>query len=173
MAPAENTCAGSELLACLLVGVGHGRVLSVVSAMVFGVTLREWRGVSPVAAPSGVAISTRLRTTAADERVLDLVAQHMGRLRRADLARVVRPALLDPTLDGEQRRSARRGRLNARKGGLTAQSSARWANAVIAGNDDQYRLAREARHRADHRLTVRRYAAAPTPKSVSGRPRRC
>jgi hypothetical protein len=147
--------------------------MSVVSAMVFGVTLREWRGVSPVAAPSGVAISTRLRTTAADERVLDLVAQHMGRLRRADLARVVRPALLDPTLDGEQRRSARRGRLNARKGGLTAQSSARWANAVIAGNDDQYRLAREARHRADHRLTVRRYAAAPTPKSVSGRPRRC
>lgn len=36
--------------------------------------LREWRGVKPVAAPTGVAISTRLRTTAADEHVLDAVA---------------------------------------------------------------------------------------------------
>src|SRR5882757_9144744 len=47
--------------------------------------LREWRGVKAVAAPSGVAIGTRLRTSADDERVLDLVAEHLGRLRRADL----------------------------------------------------------------------------------------
>ncbi|GAB5005203.1 hypothetical protein MAHJHV63_52370 [Mycobacterium avium subsp. hominissuis] len=42
--------------------------------------LRPWRGVKPVAAPAGVAISTRVRTTAEDERVLDLVAAHLGRL---------------------------------------------------------------------------------------------
>ena len=35
--------------------------------------LREWRGVKPVAAPSGVAIPTRLRTAAEDEFVLDAV----------------------------------------------------------------------------------------------------
>lgn len=112
-----------------------------------GVVLREWRGVKPVAAPSGVAISTRLWTTADDERVLDVVAQHMGRLRRADLARAVRPESPDPELDGERRRRVRRDRLNTRKAGLTGQSSARWANAIIAGNDDQYRLARDAQYR--------------------------
>ncbi|AOS94794.1 hypothetical protein AN480_27265 (plasmid) [Mycobacterium intracellulare subsp. chimaera] len=31
---------------------------------------------------------------------------------------------------------------------MTAQSSARWANAIIAGNDDQYRLARDAQYRS-------------------------
>jgi hypothetical protein len=30
---------------------------------------------------------------------------------------------------------------------LTGQSSARWANAIIAGNDDQFRLARDAQYR--------------------------
>jgi IS605 OrfB family transposase len=115
--------------------------------MVGGVVLREWRGVKPVAAPLGVAISTRLSTTAADERVLDLVAEHVGRLRRADLARVARPEPVDAVLDGEQRRQVRRDRLNTRKKALTAQSSARWANAIIAANDDQYRLARDAQHR--------------------------
>jgi hypothetical protein len=30
---------------------------------------------------------------------------------------------------------------------LTAESSARWANAIIAGNDAQYRLARDPQHR--------------------------
>ena len=33
------------------------------------------------------------------------------------------------------------------RGRLTAQSSARWANAIIAGNDDQCRLARDAQYR--------------------------
>ena len=36
--------------------------------------LREWRGVTPVAGPSGVAITTRLPTAAEDEFVLDVVA---------------------------------------------------------------------------------------------------
>jgi hypothetical protein len=69
--------------------------------------LREWRGVKPVAGPSGVAVSTRLRTTGEDERVLDLVAEHLGQLRRADLATVVRPEPLDPALDSAGKRQAR------------------------------------------------------------------
>jgi hypothetical protein len=106
--------------------------------------LRQWRGVKPVAGPAGVAIKTRLRTTPEDERVLDLVAQHLGRLRRADLAAIALPEQLDPALDGGAKRRVRRDRLNTRKKALTAESSARWANAIIAGNDDQYRLARGA-----------------------------
>jgi hypothetical protein len=87
--------------------------------------LREWRGVKPVAGPSGVAITTRLRTTPADEQVLDLVAEHLGRLRRADLARICRPVPLEPTMDAAAKRQARRDRLNTRKKALTTQSSAR------------------------------------------------
>ncbi|WP_319457710.1 MULTISPECIES: hypothetical protein, partial [unclassified Mycobacterium] len=109
--------------------------------------LRQWRGVTPVAAPAGVAITTRLRTTPADEHVLDQVAEHLGRLRRTDLSTVCRPEPLAPDLDNGARRDARRGRLNTRKKALTAQSSARWANAIIAANDDQYRLSREAQYR--------------------------
>jgi len=41
----------------------------------------------------------------------------------------------------------RRDRLNARKKALITASSARWANAIIAANDDQYRLARDAQYR--------------------------
>jgi hypothetical protein len=78
--------------------------------------LREWRGVKPVAAPSGVAITTRLRTSAEDERALDAVAEHVGRLRRADLARTTHPEPEDPDLDGDGRRQARRGRLNSQEG---------------------------------------------------------
>ena len=38
-----------------------------------------------------VAITTRLRTSNADEAMLDAVAAHLGRLRRADLSAVCRP----------------------------------------------------------------------------------
>ena len=109
--------------------------------------LREWRGVKPVAGPSGVAITTRLRTTAEDEFVLDAVAAHLGLLRRADLAVVARPEPLAAALDGGAQRQARRDLLNTRKAALTAQSSARWANAIIRANDDQYRLARDGQQR--------------------------
>ena len=126
----------------------------------------------PVAVPSGVAVRTRLRTNAEDGRVLELVAEHVGRLRRADLARVVRPEPVDPILDGDALRQARRDRLNARKRGLTAQSSARWASTIIAGNDDQCRLARDAQYRhiaglcaAINTITTR--LAAPTADSVT------
>src|SRR5215467_15838129 len=81
--------------------------------------LRQWRGVKPVAGPAGVAITTRLRTTPADEAVLDAVAKHLGRLRRADLTTVCRPVPLDPGLDESARRQVRRDRLNARKQALT------------------------------------------------------
>lgn len=53
--------------------------------------LRQWRGVVPVAAPTGVAVTTRLRTAPAEDRVLDQVAALLGRLRRTDLARVWPP----------------------------------------------------------------------------------
>ena len=109
--------------------------------------LREWRGVKPVAGPSGVAITTRLRTSDADEVVLDAVADHVGRLRRADLAAVCRPRPLPLGLEEAGRRQVRRTRLNNRKAELTSQSSARWANAIIGANNDQYRLARDAQYR--------------------------
>jgi hypothetical protein len=93
---------------------------------VTAVKLREWRGVKPVAGPSGVAINTRLRTTPAEEHVLDLVAGHLGRLRRADLAAISRPEPVDDAMDSDAKRHIRRARVNARKKALTAESSARW-----------------------------------------------
>jgi IS605 OrfB family transposase len=124
----------------------------------------------------GAAITTRLRTTPEDERVLDLVAEHVGGLRRADLAAVSRPAPLDPAIDDEAKRRARRERVNTRKKALTAQSSARWANAIIAGNDAQYRLARDAQHRHIVGLraaiaTIEKRLAAPTDDTLS--PEQC
>ena len=134
--------------------------------------LREWRGVKPVAGPSGVAITTRLRTAAEDEFVLDAVADHVGRLRRADLAAVCRHRPLAAGLDAQARRRVRRERLNHRKGRLTAVSSARWANAIIGANDDQYRRARDAQYR--HILgcraaiaTIEKRLAAPTGDSLT------
>jgi hypothetical protein len=73
------------------------------------VALRPWRGVKPAVGPPGVAISTRLRTTPDDEHVLDLVAAHLGTLRRADLARVCQPVAVNPGLEGEAKRGLRRG----------------------------------------------------------------
>jgi IS605 OrfB family transposase len=113
---------------------------------VTAVRLREWRGVNPVAEPTGAAIATRLRTTHADDAVLDAVAKHLGRLRRADLARVCRP-VSSAAGAGRAWRQIRRDRLNFRKRELTALSSARWANAVIAANDAQYRTVRDGQNR--------------------------
>lgn len=134
--------------------------------------LRDWRGVKPVAAPTGVAIMTRLRTSPEDEHVLDHVAANLGRLRRTDLAATLRREPVDPQLESEQRRQVRRDRLNARKKALTAQSSARWANAIIAGNDDQYRLARDAQNRHIIELrtaiaTLEKRLAAPTTDTLT------
>jgi hypothetical protein len=139
--------------------------------------LRQWRGVKPVAAPSGVAIATRLRTCAEDEFVLDLVADHLGQLRRADLAVTSQREPVDPRLRAAERRAMRRDRLNTRKKALTAPSSARWANAIIAGNDDQYRLARDAQHRHIIGLratigTLEKRLGAPTVDTLSAAERK-
>jgi hypothetical protein len=88
-----------------------------------------------------------LRTTPEDKHVLDLVAEKLGGLRRADLARICHPVPLDPSFDGAAQRQARRDRLNSRRKALTAESTARWASAIIAGNDAQYRLARDGQYR--------------------------
>jgi hypothetical protein len=71
--------------------------------------LREWRGVKPVARPSGAAITTRLQVTPADQAVLDAVVGHLGRLRRADLARLCCPAsqAKDTSEAGRQARRTR------------------------------------------------------------------
>ncbi len=98
---------------------------------------------------------TRLRVTSADEVVLDAVAGHLGRLRRADLAAVSHPEPHALKLDAAERQVRRDGP-NARKRDLTALSSARWANAIISANDAQYRSVREAqdRHIADLRAAI-------------------
>jgi IS605 OrfB family transposase len=119
-----------------------------------------------------VAISTRVRTTAEDDRVLGLVAGHLGWLRRCDLAAVSPSQQVDLGLDVEGRRQARRTRLNARKRELTGQSSARWASAIIAGNDDQVRLARDAQYRHVVGLraaiaTIEARLAAPTDDTLT------
>ena len=139
--------------------------------------LRESRGVKPVAGPSGVAITARLRTTAEDELVLDAVADHVGRLRRADLAAVCRRQPVAAGLDAEARARVRRERLNHRKGRLTAQSSARWANAIITANDNQYRLSRDAqdRHIIGCRAaiaTLEKRLAAPTGDTLTAQQRK-
>lgn len=77
--------------------------------------LRPWRGVKPVAAPTGVAITAGLGTSAEDEFVLDQVATHLGRLRRGDLAATSAREPADPQLGTQQHRQVRRDELNARK----------------------------------------------------------
>jgi len=120
------------------------------------VRLREWRGVKPVPGPSATAVATRLRVTATDEAVLDAVAGHLGRLRRADLAAASRPSLPGHGLDAVGQRQDGPNGLNRRKRDLTALSSARWANAIISANDAQYQRSRDAqqRHIADLRAAI-------------------
>jgi IS605 OrfB family transposase len=118
--------------------------------------LRDWRGVKPVAAPAGTAITTRLRTTAAEDLVLGQVAALLGMLRRGDLAAACRPEAGENGAEGDVRR-AKRSRLNARKALLTDQSSSRWASSVIRGNDAQVRLAHRSQAR---RITFLKAAIA-------------
>ena len=60
---------------------------------------------------------------------------------------------------------------------MTAESSARWANAIIAANDDQYRLARDAQHRHIVGLraaiaTIEKRLAQPTADTLTPEQRR-
>jgi IS605 OrfB family transposase len=126
-----------------------------------------------VAGLSGIAITTRLRTAPADDAVLDAVAGHLGHLRRADLVRICRPASAAGTGGGGRRQTHRDGQ-NARKRNLTALSSARWANAVIAANDAQHRRSRDAqdRHIVGLRAaieTVEKRLALPTADTLTGK----
>jgi IS605 OrfB family transposase len=75
-------------------------------------------------------------------------------------------------LDGKAERQERRDRLNVRKKALTAESSARWANAIIAGNEDQFRLARNAQYRYISGLqasiaTIEKRLAQPTVNTLT------
>lgn len=72
-----------------------------------------------------------------------------------------------PARKGAARRQDRRDRVNIRKRALTKESSSRWANAIIARNTAQYRLARDAQQRHIHRLqeaiaTIEQRLAQPT-----------
>jgi IS605 OrfB family transposase len=109
--------------------------------------LREWHGVKAVVGPSGTTITTRLRTTQAEDAVLNAVAEHLGQLRRADLSAISCSASLDPGLDSAGKQRARRDGLNSRKRDLTALSSARWAHSIIATNEARYRRSRDNQDR--------------------------
>ncbi|MGZ8748699.1 MAG: hypothetical protein ACXWZ2_17230 [Mycobacterium sp.] len=108
--------------------------------------------------------------------MLDAVADHIGRLRRADLAATCHPAPLAVGLEVDARRRERRELLNNRKGSLTAQSSARWASAIIGANDNQYRSARDAqcRHIVGLRAaiaTIENRLTQPTGDTLAAQPR--
>ncbi|MFE0258299.1 IS200/IS605 family accessory protein TnpB-related protein, partial [Streptomyces sp. NPDC059010] len=82
--------------------------------------------------PSGVAIRDRLgHLTPEDDKVLRLVGEHLGRLACLDLKARCADGL-DHSSDGWA----------ARKQGLTAQSSSRWAGSITKATHDQWALSR-------------------------------
>ena len=81
-----------------------------------------------VAPPSGARIRTRLRVSAADERVLRQVGAQLGRLAGQDLSRRCRIGPAD-----DQR--------SIRKQALTAACSSRWAGAITRTSNDQWERA--------------------------------
>ncbi|WP_212747280.1 hypothetical protein [Streptomyces montanus] len=83
-----------------------------------------------VAAPSGARIRDRLRVDVADEKVLTMVGQHLGRHQRADLAERV---AIGPVPVKDNRRAERKKK-------LTTVSSSRWAGAMTRASEDQYQL---------------------------------
>ncbi|MCX4693682.1 transposase [Streptomyces sp. NBC_01408] len=84
--------------------------------------------------PSGVSIRDRLRhLTFADEKVLQLVGDHLGSLAGKDLK-----ARCQAGLDHDTEAWAER------KRSLTAESSSRWAGSVTKATHDQWALARRA-----------------------------
>jgi hypothetical protein len=97
-----------------------------------------------VAAPCGARIRDRLRLTSADENVLRLVGEHLGRHQRADLAERVR---IGQVAAKETCRAERKKR-------LTAVASSRWAGALTRASEDQYQLAMRCLY--DERTSLRR-----------------
>jgi IS605 OrfB family transposase len=92
--------------------------------------------------PSGVAIRDRLKhLTPEDEKVLRLVGEHLGHLASLDLkARCA---------DGLEHNSTT---WAARKQGLTAASSSRWAGSITKATHDQWALSRRCRLAHIHNL---------------------
>ncbi|MFD3871110.1 IS200/IS605 family accessory protein TnpB-related protein [Streptomyces sp. NPDC058623] len=82
--------------------------------------------------PSGVALRDRLKhLTPQDEKVLRLVGEHLGSLASRDLASRCRDGLEHSTDTWA-----------ARKQGLTADSSSRWAGSITKATHDQCALSR-------------------------------
>lgn len=82
--------------------------------------------------PSGVAVRDRLKGLAPeDEKVLRLVGEHLGALASRDLAARCRDGLEHSTDTWA-----------ARKQGLTASSSSRWAGSITKATHDQWALSR-------------------------------
>ena len=110
-------------------------------------------------------ITTRLRLRPRRARARP-VAAHLGRLRRADLAAVTPSP--SPSIRTSREAHASSPPAQHPQKAFTAQSSARWANAIIAANDDQYRLSRDAQHRHIIGLraaiaTIEKRLASPPP----------
>lgn len=82
--------------------------------------------------PSGVAIRDRLKhLTSEDDKVLRLIGEHLGSLASRDLAARCRDGLGHDS-----------GTWAARKQGLTAESSSRWAGSITKATHDQWALSR-------------------------------
>lgn len=92
--------------------------------------------------PSGVAIRDRLKhLTEVDEKVLRLIGEHLGRLASLDLkARCA---------DGDDHNNDT---WAARKRGLTAASSSRWAGSITKATHNQWALSRRCRLAHIHNL---------------------
>ncbi|WP_328876014.1 transposase [Streptomyces sp. NBC_00287] len=96
--------------------------------------LRDVAAPFVVPGPSGVAVRDRLKElTAADERVLRLVGDHLGSLASRDLR-----ARCAAGLDHDGQAWAERKRV------LTGESSSRWAGSITKATHDQWALARRA-----------------------------
>lgn len=106
--------------------------------------LRQIAAPFVVPGPTGVAIRDRLKgTVAQDELVLCVLGEHLGSLAGRDLkARCA---------DGLNHDSSR---WAARKQGLTAESSARWAGSITKASHDQWALARRGQAAHIRNLTA-------------------
>ncbi|WP_223839666.1 hypothetical protein [Nocardiopsis deserti] len=93
-------------------------------------------------APTGVSVRDRLKgLTPEDEAVLRAVGAHLGSLASTDLA----ARCADGSGHGKDSWAAR-------KRGLTAVSSSRWAGAITRASNEQWALARRSQLAHLHRL---------------------
>jgi hypothetical protein len=106
--------------------------------------LREVAAPFVVTGPSGVAVRDRLRDLSSeDEQVLRLVGAHLGSLASRDLKARCMAGL------GHSAES-----WAARKRGLTAESSSRWAGSITKATHDQWALARRGQAAHIHNLAA-------------------